>query len=262
MLGKVLKYDIKSMGKSLFPLYLAILITAIVIRCFGFLAESFGVFKIINDLITGLFIVLLIGTFFYTFFVAIKRYYKNLYADESYLTHTLPVKVDTLLSSKVITSLIYIIVSSITVTLGLLIAMDMTAVIALVKVFLQQATIMFETQKLTIIIFGLLFMLLGYMTYVFMAYAGISLGQSHSNNKIVFSIVYCIALYYIGQIIMLIFLGIMMLSSPELITNLNNNTTDADAAKNIMLFALGADALLCIAYYVICHNRLKNLNLQ
>ena len=112
MLGKVLKYDLKSMGKSLFPLYAGLLGLALVLKFIGFIADNVSAFSFIYSIMFIFFIVLVIGGLFYTFFVSIMRYYKNLYSDEGYLTHTLPVSAGSLLFSKVLSSLIYIILSA------------------------------------------------------------------------------------------------------------------------------------------------------
>ncbi|MDD2579686.1 MAG: hypothetical protein PHP40_06360 [Eubacteriales bacterium] len=56
-------------------------------------------------------ILLAISQVIITYVVVVMRYYKSLYSDEGYLTHTLPVKAGSLLGSKVLTSFIWLILS-------------------------------------------------------------------------------------------------------------------------------------------------------
>ena len=262
MLGKVLKYDLKSIGKSLFPLYAALLIMALVIRALGFLGESFTIFQIVGSFMMVLFVVLLIGTLFYTFFVSGKRYYKNLYSDEGYLTHTLPVKTGPLLSSKVISSLVYLIVSALAVVLAIIIAFDITNIVKVIETLIEALSVSLNTSKIKVITVGIIMLALAYMTYILMVFAGISLGHSHNSNKLVFSVVWWVVLYYVGQMVMVIFLAILFLTDPSFIDALNQDIPDASVVNKVVIFSLIANAILSCVYYGISYNRLKKLNLQ
>lgn len=56
-------------------------------------------------------VVLAVGQVLITYVVIVTRYYKSLYSDEGYLTHTLPVKAGSLLGSKVLTSFVWLMLS-------------------------------------------------------------------------------------------------------------------------------------------------------
>lgn len=56
-------------------------------------------------------IILAVGQVLITYVIIVTRYYKSLYSDEGYLTHTLPVKAGSLLGSKVLTSFVWLILS-------------------------------------------------------------------------------------------------------------------------------------------------------
>ena len=107
MLGKVLKYDLKSLIKNLIPLYVVLFGLGLMIRILG-LFDNVSVIAIV----CGLMIVALVFVSFLSVLLtgvfSVKYYLENLFKDQAYLTHTLPVKKGTLLLSKVFSSLITI----------------------------------------------------------------------------------------------------------------------------------------------------------
>ncbi len=263
MLKKVLKYDLQSMGKSLFPLYAALIIMAIILRLLNLVADKLVLIEIIYGFMLLLFVLLMVGALFYTFFIAIKRYYKNLFSNEGYLTHTLPVSASSLLVSKTISAFVYLIATSIVMILALMIAIDTSQIFEILKQGIEIMALSMKVSNSTIIIFSILFIILGYMSYVLMVYAGISLGQIHNNNKLVFSVVWSIVLYYISQIISIVMLGVMVvLINPELIDMINQNSPAPDEMNQIIIFSFITSLILIGIYYIISHNRLKHLNLQ
>ena len=110
MLGKVLKYDLKALCRYLVPLYAVIFGLGIMTKLLSFFEKV----SIIN-IILGLMIVALIFAVTFSFVLTgifnIKHYLDNLFKDEGYLTHTLPVKRGTLLLSKVLASFITIVIT-------------------------------------------------------------------------------------------------------------------------------------------------------
>ncbi len=108
MLGKLLKYDMKRQMKLLFAAYLVVGLVAGFSAIFRLVFRNFedttGVVGIVRTLVTGLAIVavavMVVGTFIY----AVLYFRKNLFKDEGYLMHTLPVKSWQLYMSKVISS--------------------------------------------------------------------------------------------------------------------------------------------------------------
>ena len=146
--------------------------------------------------------------------------------------------------------------------LALVIAIDTSKVFEVFNQGIDMMATAMAVSNSTIIIFALLFIAIGYMSYIMMVFAGISLGQSHNSNKLVFSVVWSIGLYYASQIISVIFLGIMALSNPGFIDALNQDMPTPDIMKQIIMFSFVSSLSLMVIYYIISHNRLKHLSLQ
>ncbi len=113
MLGKLLKYELKSTSRIMGVLYLAVLVVAAVV---GFIArgtiwqatQGNAIAVVISGLIYALLIMALLIV---TVVMILQRFYKNLLKGEGYLMHTLPVPTWMLVASKTISSLIWILLS-------------------------------------------------------------------------------------------------------------------------------------------------------
>lgn len=111
MLGKLVKYDMKRQIRLLLAVYLVVGLTAGFSAIFRVVKTHFedttGVLKVVSGLTTGMAIltavVMVAGTFIY----AVLYFRKNLFKDEGYLMHTLPVKPWQLYVSKLAVGTLY-----------------------------------------------------------------------------------------------------------------------------------------------------------
>jgi len=108
MLGKLLKYEIMATGRIFLPLYLGLLVVAI-ISSFTFRSDIDIIIVIFSVLLFALYTTLVIVTII----LLIQRFYQNLLKDEGYLMFTLPVTPATLIASKLITACMWCVLSMI-----------------------------------------------------------------------------------------------------------------------------------------------------
>ena len=104
MLLKLLKYDFRSMGKSLFPVWIACLLIGLVN---GYIVPREAGIDMINDrLLSNISVPAFYGILFAMLAAVIvftvQRFYKGLLGDEGYLMHTLPVPAWQLVLSKLV----------------------------------------------------------------------------------------------------------------------------------------------------------------
>jgi hypothetical protein len=106
MFGKLVKYEFRATARILSLLYLVTIFLALVnvITC----RFNLGV---ASDLSFGISIFVSIAQISVSFALLIWRYYKNMYANEGYLTHTLPVKPSLLLWSKLLVAFVWSVIS-------------------------------------------------------------------------------------------------------------------------------------------------------
>lgn len=130
MLTKLLKYEFRSIGRQLIPLYLGVLGLAVVNHFFWFSvpANRGG----LNEFLGGIpayaammgYCAVCVALFVVTALLIIQRFYKGLLTEEGYLMFTLPCKTWQLIAAKGITAAVMIAVGT---CVGILSAMLMAA---------------------------------------------------------------------------------------------------------------------------------------
>lgn len=105
MLGKLLKYELKSSAKSFGCIYVGLIMATIL----SVILEQFNYFEIeilemvITILLGSLFVVVLVVTCICIY----NRFKQSFFTDEGYLILTLPVKLSRLITSKIVASIIW-----------------------------------------------------------------------------------------------------------------------------------------------------------
>lgn len=185
MLGKLLKYELKATSRVFLPLYLTLLVVAL-INSFFVNSEMFQ----IQGLLMMVFGSLLIAMFVITFVVLLQRFGKNLLGDEGYLIFTLPVNSNSIILSKYLVALLWTLLSGIVA----IIAFSFIAIIPLVQDLKWELSYIFnsigEFSKLFFtkgfppyVINFILLMFLGYSVFIFTVYLSLSMGQLPVFNK-------------------------------------------------------------------------------
>lgn len=260
MLGKVLKYDLKALCRYLIPLYAVLFGLGIMIRLLGFF-DNVSIIAIICGLMIVALVVLSCLSFVLNGIFSVKYYLENLFKDEGYLTHTLPVKKGTLLFSKVLASLV---------------TFSMTAlvlIISLIVAFYQKGLFVEVVKVLNLSIYGmsvyefLLFMIvygvIGYVATILMVYAAIAIGYSRSSNKLVSSVVWGLIFYFVMEFLYLGLLGIIMIINPTFISNLDNSVFMMKDLIAFFSIFMVFTALIGGVYYYISYRFMdKKLNLE
>lgn len=137
MLGKLLKYEMKSSARTLLPLYIGTLVAAVI--CGVQMAMMIGSVNgddiwfhvgayrgngLFSMFLFLLFLALCVAIMVLTAMIVIQRFNKNLIGDEGYLMFTLPVTHVQLLSSKLVAGLLWVLIGTVIMCLsGLLIGL-------------------------------------------------------------------------------------------------------------------------------------------
>ena len=299
MLGKLLKYDLKSVGKYWWMLMIAVL------GLFGVGGAAFGIVQLIgshmydqivleNDLLgitlglaqaflTMTFIASLVGIGICSFAVSVLiyiRYFKHLFTDEGYLTFTLPVSRGQIFNAKVLNSFIWSLLSSIVMLIGasLMIALmsfgasDLRVDTATLKSLIGFVTDIPFTQWLWFAAWGVIVVLISIASFILTpcaAYFCITLGATVFKRA---KLVGAIGTYVLMDVLTQLFIQVagngivfyLMLSSMGIIDILSKAT---DLGLNAMITAflliiLAVVATLAAFFYSVTRNILeRKLNL-
>lgn len=256
MLKKLLKYDLKWCYKPLIVFYILAIFFSIITR----LVESFEqtlIVLIIDKICSGIVIAMIINIVINCFMRNWVRFIRNIYKDESYLTHTLPVSKNTIFLSKILTAIITLLTSFIVIIICIAIVCLNKDSWIILKDSLEQSAIFFNSSVfsliavlVTTIFFEFLFMLMS-------GVLGIVIGHKSNNLKIVKSIISGFGIYMILSAISLVVLYIAGLLNSDIMSIFNNIEISSNAMKSTMMIGIFVYAIyICVVYLV--GNKLLN----
>lgn len=272
MLGKLLKYEIKSTARIFLPLYVSLVLLAVISNIFFKINNNELFMNIISVISTSAYVFIIIAIFVLTLLVMIQRFYKNLLGDEGYLMFTLPVKTGEHIVSKLLTSMMWVITSTIvTIVSVIIISYNKNTFASLQNAFSQmfsEINRVFGINGYAYLIEFFIFLLMVLATNILMIYASIAVGQLVSKHKVLGAFGAYLGFYMLSQIIIsIIFVSYYSirssgnLNSFEIIINniAQSNTIPHFVFVGIMLLNL----FFAGAYYIITNLILsKKLNLE
>ena len=211
MLGKLLKHEFKATARTMLPMF-GVVVLLSVLANLGF-AQIADAENGALDILFGLFIfAFFLGLFtmgVMAMVVMIQRFYKNVLGDEGYLTLTLPVNVHEIVWSKLIVSFVWFLATGLIAMAAVFIAVFTLTYTELGEMFQNMPSfgemlrLFFEKTSITplqltgaIAQFAAM-IILSSLTGCLHFYAAMALGHSFSNNKVLLSVVFFIAISFV-----------------------------------------------------------------
>ena len=203
MLSKLMKYDFKWINKIMIVYYILLLITTIGIIIVENMEQTFFL-VVIDKILTGYFIGCSISALITCLMRIWVRYSLSFYKDESYLTHTLPVTKNELYNSKIITSIISVVISLVTIGVCFLLICTLVSPGTITDIYNKIALSIGKSSTNLFIIGGIILILLEAIFMMFAGIFGLTLGHRSNNNKILKSILYAFISYIIFNLFTLV----------------------------------------------------------
>lgn len=257
MLGKLLKYDLKWVYKVVVVFYILAFTFSVIGRAFNEIENSL-VFSITAQIAFGFAISMMASSLINCLMRLWARFLKNLYKDESYLTHTLPVEKKTIYLSKIIATLITILTTTAVIVACLFICYYSEANMEALKSVLELAASTYNTTVINLLLLVTLVIFLEIIFIVLIGFNAIILGYKSNQNKMVKTLVIGFGLYMLTQMITLVLIFVYGLFNPNVMNLIN--TTDiinVDAIKSVMYMGIGIYVVYIIFYYILGNKQLK-----
>jgi len=237
MLKKLLKYDLENVFKVLIVFYILALFFGVLTRVFLNIKDSF-ILSVIGQICSAITIAMIINILMNNFIRMWVRFKNNLYGDESYLTHTLPVEKRTLYVAKVLTAIISIFVSVLVIGLTLFVAYYSKENMETLKNVLLPIASIYESTIVKILFAFLFIFFLEILNVLQSGYTGIILGHRMNHNKTGFSILFGFGSYMAIQVLVVIFLLIVALFNKDVMNLfITNDVICVDVVKLILYMA-------------------------
>ena len=263
MLGKLLKYDLKFVYKVVAVFYVLAFIFSVIGRGLGEIENSL-VFDVTSKIFLGIAVAMMVNSLINSLMRLWARFVRNIYKDESYLTHTLPVEKKDIYASKVISGIVCIFTTMIVAVVCLGICYYSEANMEVLKNLLELAASTYNTTVLKLLLLTIVVIFLEVVYILLTGYVGIILGHKSNTGKMVKSIVIAFALYLAFQTLTLGLMGIYGLFNPDIMNLLN--TTDIiniEAIKSVMYAGIGVYVIYSVILYYLGQIELnKGVNVE
>ena len=265
MLGKIIKHEFKATYKTALTMILSVLLVGGLVRMMDMVSFDGTIWRIIEMIMAVFYLLLLIAVPVSMFVVSIARFYRTMVKDEGYLTHTLPVKKTQLINGKLITSVIWIIVSIMVIPLSLLINVKNSIytfrdIAELLKLVFSNSTYIMDC------VMFILLIIVSIMTSLLLCYASIGMGQMFNGHRLAGSVLFYFIFKYAFSFLQLF----LMLIIPSVADMMNKYDTvnkilmaEDNGILALMLFVMPFQIILGIICYLIAYWRFsKKLNLE
>lgn len=202
MLKKLLKYDLIYEYKVLIIFYVISIIVSILTRITTIDNPSLAIL-VINKILCGTVIAFVVNIIVNTLMRSWVRFKSNVYGDESYLTHTLPVKKETIYLSKILSSIITMLTSMLVIFISLFVACYSKDLYEYISSDLAYISGIYDISIFGLIVLFLTVITVELLTLLVSGITGLLFGHRKNNNKMLYSILFGFIIYVCAQLIVL-----------------------------------------------------------
>lgn len=268
MLGKLLKYDFRSMWKQFAFIWPAALALALVNRFTLTLAGN-GQFSDIIAGVAGLvYAAILIAMCVIAVIFVIQRFYKGLLGDEGYLMNTLPVKPWQLITSKLVCATAATVVSIAVALLSIFLLAPLSAVDfadafqEAIQVFSELIARYHANVPLLIVEFVLL-CLVGFFASYLQLYLAMAIGHLFGRNRIAMSVIAYVGINAVISVVTSV-LGITFFYQfDEALAQLFHGMSDWEIWHTVMIGLILFTAVQAVVFFFFTERILhRHLNLE
>lgn len=255
MLGKLLKYDLKWIYKVIVVFYVLSLIFSLLTRLF-LINDSF-VFNILNKISAGIAISMIVSCLINCLMRSWVRFIRNIYKDESYLTHTLPVAKKDIYLSKVLSALITSFTTILVAVVCLFICYYSKENLEFLKTSLEFTANTLDTTIIKLILVISLVFFLEIVLVLLIGYVGIIIGHKSNKNRMAKTIIISVISYLLTQGIILILIYLFGYIDIDVLEVFKSSVISVTAIKKVMILGIVIYLVFNIIYYFIGKKQLE-----
>lgn len=277
MLKKLIKHEFKNTSKVMLAIYALVAVVTLLGTISFVLLKPYvesGIVNFLSRMSLVLYVLSIFALFIVTYVYMCIHFYKSMYSDQGYLTHTLPVSPLTTFHVKLGVSLCWLICSFLVMFVSLCLLLISVTHGEFFSIFTAESLSTFNAELAEIdmtagklFAFAIFSVILSCISYLLMVFASISIGQLFNQNKIGFSIVAGIAIYFVEQIAGTVLMFSLLIPSSSALLTEESMYAEIDTASsfwNSTMFSSSILSLLfCIILYAVCNIIVrKHINLD
>ncbi len=269
MVKKLTKYEMLAYARTMLPMLIILLGVSALTRFVQFFESNTTAYGIVFWSSVVALVVSIIVCIVMTFFVAISRYYKNLFTLEGYLSFTLPVSPTQHIITKLFVAVIFTVISLVAAVLAGVIAMPGDVLAEVFKVISYLFKQLFSFGHDVHIAFYIVECIVAFFAVLcceyLLFYACMTIGQLAKKNRVLLSFGVYFAYYFISQILGTVFLIVFSIYADSIITMIDKFSTNHPFAFiHIIICGIIVISLICSTiYFFVSHLIMrKKLNLE
>lgn len=257
MLGKLFKYDFKWINKIMLVYYIIAIVLAILTRFVESIEQN-----LLIVIIDKILVATLISCFASIAVTSIMRIWvrfkNNIYKDESYLTHTLPVTKCEIFNAKMLASFLSIVIAIVVIIACIAIVSINESTIGLLKDLYNGYSQVYGQAKLNGLIISSFLIIVLEVTFMLQSgIFGIVVGYKANNRKALRSVLIGLMMYAFLSSFNLIILLIATKFNPALDALYKTDSLTPEVYKTLIYFSLITYGAYNLGYYFINKNILK-----
>lgn len=278
MLKKLLKKDIQATARTFLPMILGFVIVSVLAKILfeagimssvlnkNYVNETNEFMVIFSVIFLVLYIFYIIAFYILTYVFIVQDFYKTMVSEQAYLTHTLPVKTNALIGSKLMIAIFWQFIVSLLICLSLLLfAVGHMPYIPWSEMFVAFYDVL-GVSPAEYIIFIIVCMMIGAFSSPLMLYASVAIGHLFGKHKIMGAILSYLGIYTVMQIICTIALigfGYSFTASLMIPNSAVNNVFYSKFFNSYMWFAVIFSIITSVIFYYITNYIMsRKLNLE
>ena len=246
MLTRLMKYDLKKMLKFLFVFFLLALFFGALTRLLGQLKKSLAV-EIIKGICNGTAISMMCSLLINCMMRSWVLFRSSLFGDESYLTHTLPVKKETHYANKGFTAAISLFCCMAGIVLVLVTTYLTEDLWNVIKIPLEAFSTYLDVPLWGMFVFLFVTLFIEFYNGIQVGFTGVLLGHRFQQGKILLSVIFGFVGYMACQMATLVGMLVISLFDSEFFKLFSSNDLMAFKPSTI----ISASVIGCALYAVI-----------
>lgn len=278
MLGKLIKYDLKSMSRAFIPMWILAPVISLMLSLSIRGTIAWEDSPIANYMVSGtgmltavmvlLFMGVMIGLFVMTILFVIQRFWKGLLKEEGYLMFTLPVEPWQLITAKGLSATLITCISvadGIFSCMILAVASTDEVILELISVwsYIKQDIARIGPMIWVLILLFIVMIIVGLIKSIYQVYASMALGQLFEGHRIVGSCVSYIGISIVISVITSIVMMIVSRILPDSWLYYTINSSGTIFGITYMILLILVAALQVVVFHVITERILSTrLNLE
>ncbi len=231
MLKKLIKYDLKDLFSISWIFYIIVILLSFILFIYNY-NEWFGksiILELSYSLLNTILLILLILLFGFIVFKILKRFSKNVYSDEGYLTNTLPINKGKLYFSKILSSTIYLITSGLIISLAYSFGMafvftkstcfdglNHTCRSSQIESLIEEWSSLLHISPIWVLLLLLLLIFFEVMVIILAGYNGIIKNHLTNTPRKIKSVIYSICFYLMSVLVIVFIFYIASKINPDI----------------------------------------------